>query len=149
MKLLFSLFAAVVLMGNGNWYININDAKPIAQKENKCILLNFSGSDWCGPCMRMRNEVFNSDVFAEYADSNLVLVNADFPRMKKNQLKTAQQKINDATADSYNPNGIFPYTLLLDSNGKVLKAWEGFYDKGAENFTEEVKEIVDNNRKRK
>jgi thioredoxin-related protein len=145
MKIFLSALAFTLMMNNSTWLTNINDAKQIAQKEKKYILLNFSGSDWCGPCIRMHKEIFDSEVFSKYANSTLVLVNADFPRMKKNQLTSAQQKINDATADTYNPNGIFPYTLLLDANGKILKAWEGFYDKGAENFTTLVQQIIANN----
>lgn len=129
-------------INNTAWLTNINDAKQIAQKENKYILLNFSGSDWCGPCIRLHKEIFDSNTFSKFADSTLVLVSVDFPRMKKNQLSAAQQKINNATADLYNPNGIFPYTMLLNANGKVIKIWEGFYNKGAENFTLQVQQII-------
>ena len=72
------------------------------------------------------------------ADSELVLVNADFPRNKKNQLSAEQQKINDATADKYNAKGIFPCTLLLDGDGKILGTWEGLPDETPENFIQEI-----------
>ncbi len=145
MKILLSALVFSLIINNASWLININEAKQIAQKERKYILLNFSGSDWCGPCIRMHKEIFSSDVFSKYADTTLILVNADFPRMKKNQLPTVQQKINDVTADTYNPNGIFPYTLLLDDNGKVLKSWQGVYDKAAETFTTQIRQIIANN----
>jgi hypothetical protein len=73
------------------------------------------------------------------ADTELILVNADFPRNKKNQPTEIQQKINDEMADKYNRKGIFPYTLLLDSQGNILKTWEGFPDESAELFTVDIR----------
>jgi thioredoxin-related protein len=108
------------------WIHNLDEAKLQAQKENKLILLNFSGSDWCGPCIRMHREIFDSEAFTKFAAEHLVLVNADFPRLKKNQPSREQQAINERIADDYNKKGQFPLTLLLDQNGKVLKSWDGF-----------------------
>jgi len=122
----------------GGWHYNMQEAKNIARKEYKHILLNFSGSDWCGPCIRIHNEIFGAEVFKNMADTQLVLINADFPRMKKNQLPSLQQEINNKIADQYNPQGKFPYTLLLDMNGKVLKDWDGFPNETPEAFTIEV-----------
>jgi thioredoxin-related protein len=121
------------------WHDDLAEAKGIAQKEHKHILLTFSGSDWCGPCIRLHKEIFESQAFVQMADTQLVLVRADFPRLKKNQLSAAQQKINDAAADRYNPQGKFPYTLLLDASGKVLRAWDGFPNSTPEQFTVDVR----------
>lgn len=110
----------------------------IAQKEHKYILLNFSGSDWCGPCIRMKKEIFESDAFKKMADTELVLVNADFPRNKKNQPTPEQQKINDSTADKYNPLGKFPFTLLLNEKGAVLGSWDGLPNESPEGFIEDI-----------
>jgi thioredoxin-related protein len=66
-----------------NWQHNLNDAFAQAQKEHKYILLNFSGSDWCGPCIKMHRDIFDNATFEKYASTELVLVNADFPRQKK------------------------------------------------------------------
>jgi thioredoxin-related protein len=120
------------------WHTNLEDAKAIAQKDHKYILLNFSGSDWCGPCIRLKKEIFETSVFQSMADSELVLVNADFPRNKKNQLSAEQQKINDAIADKYNAKGIFPYTLLLNADGKIIGTWEGLPDETPDNFIQEI-----------
>jgi AhpC/TSA family. len=103
----------------------MEQAQLEAKQENKLILLNFSGSDWCGPCMKLRREVLDSDEFLAYAKGKLVLINADFPRQKKNKLDAEQVKRNEALAERYNTKGTFPYTLLLDANGRVLKTWEG------------------------
>ncbi len=130
---------SLFFFSSGEWQHNLEDAKKIAGTDHKYILLNFSGSDWCGPCIRMRKEIFEVDVFKKMADTELILVNADFPRNKKNQPSVSQQKTNDEMADLYNRKGIFPYTLLLDSQGKVLKTWEGFPDESAESFTLDIR----------
>lgn len=142
MKIKLLLLLPVFFSLRSEWHNNLEEAKNIAQKEHKYILLNFSGSDWCGPCIRMRKEFFESGVFKELADSELVLVNADFPRNKKNQLPPAQQKINDEMADKYNSQGKFPYTLLLDRSGKVLKAWEGLPEESVESFTVDIRNAI-------
>jgi thioredoxin-related protein len=139
-KLLFLLPLFFSLQNE--WHSNLEEAENIAQKEHKYILLNFSGSDWCGPCIRMRKEFFESGVFKEMADSELILVNADFPRNKKNQLSATQQKINDEMADKYNSQGKFPYTLLLDAGGKVLQAWDGFPEESVESFMVDIRNAM-------
>lgn len=122
-----------------NWLHNLDDAQAIARKENKYIILNFSGSDWCGPCIRMHKEIFDSEAFQDFAKDKLVLVNADFPRLKKNRLPKDQQSINDQLADRYNHEGKFPYTVLLNADGKVLKDWEGYPRNGMESFMQDLK----------
>lgn len=74
------------------------------------------------------------------AGQNLVLLNADFPRRKKNLLPPEQAKKNDALAERYNKEGNFPLTLLLDANGKVLRSWKGRPEKSVEKWTQEISE---------
>ena len=136
------LFVPIFLVSLTNWHYDLNDAKKIARQDHKCILLNFSGSDWCGPCIRMRTEIFESEVFKQMADTELVLVNADFPRKKKNQPSANQQKINDEMADKYNNQGKFPYTLLLDADGNILKTWDGLPAVSATEFTTDVRNRI-------
>ncbi len=108
------------------WLGNIDTARTTALKERKLILISFSGSDWCGPCIRLRKEILESSDFVTYAADKLVLVRADFPRKKQNQLSPEQIKLNEGLAEKYNPEGKFPFTLLVDPKGSVLKSWEGF-----------------------
>jgi len=129
-----------------SWHKSLDEAKSLAQKEHKHILLNFSGSDWCGPCIRLHKEIFDSEQFRQFAETNLVLVNADFPRLKKNQLPATQQKINDAIADQYNSKGSFPFTVLLNENGKVVKQWEGLPKITADQFVEELRSVIDSDK---
>ncbi len=125
---LFSLaFLSIFLVTTG-WETDFDKAQKRAREEHKMILLNFSGSDWCIPCIRLHKELLETAAFHQYADSSLVLLEADFPRLKKNQLSKEQQKKNDALADKYNPMGSFPLTMILDEDGRVIKTWEGFID---------------------
>ncbi len=143
-RLLFALcFIATSLT---KWEPNFTEALKTAKQKNELILVNFSGSDWCGPCMRMRNEIFESTTFSQMADTSLVLVNADFPRNKKNQLSHQLVEQNDMLADKYNPNGSFPYTVLINADGKVIKKWDGLPKEDATQFTSEVKAICDTNK---
>lgn len=108
------------------WQLNFDQAKTEAAQSHKLILLNFSGSDWCGPCIKLKKNIFESAEFGQFANDNLILVRADFPRLSKNQLDAKQTAHNEALAEKYNRQGKFPFTVLLDANGKVLKEWDGY-----------------------
>ncbi|ANE50795.1 thioredoxin family protein [Flavisolibacter tropicus] len=144
MKLLVASFALFSWLFNPVWFTDVNKAKEEAVQTGRPILISFSGSDWCVPCIRMHKEIFEAEPFTKYAENNLVLVNADFPRSKKHQLSAAQQQLNNALADRYNPKGIFPYTILIDPTGKVLNQWEGYPDESAEKFVAELNSIKSN-----
>ena len=132
MKLVTILFFSIL-----SWMGDLSQAQKEASVEKKLILLNFSGSDWCGPCIKLKHDVFESEAFGQYAQDKLVLVRADFPRLKKNQLPADQQARNDQMAERYNPNGKFPLTVLINSQGKVLKEWDG-YQPSVQKFIAEV-----------
>ena len=132
MKLLSILFFSLL-----SWLGDFSQAQKDASTQKKLILLNFSGSDWCGPCIKLKHDVFESEAFGQYAQDKLILVRADFPRLKKNQLPADQQARNDQMAEKYNPNGKFPLTVLINSQGKVLKEWEG-YQPSVQKFISEV-----------
>lgn len=137
-NLFFNILVFLILPGP--WGDNLEIAKEDAQKNKKQIILYFSGSDWCGPCIKLKQEVFESEDFQAYAKDHLSLVRADFPRMKKNQLSKQQSAYNEKLAEKYNPNGKFPFTLLLNAEGKILKDWDG-YPRGLDtkNMIEQIK----------
>jgi thioredoxin-related protein len=143
MNFISFLFAISSLLPAKGWETDFEKAKQIAADQHKLILLNFSGSDWCGPCIRLHNEIFDSNAFTGFADSSLILLNADFPRLKKNQLLKEQQQKNEQLADTYNPKGNFPYTVLLDASGKVIQTWNGYPKLGPEQFVHEIKALSD------
>lgn len=134
------------LLSSVTWLGDFNEATSEAAKTHKLILINFSGSDWCGPCIRERKEILENSAFTDYADGHLVLVRADFPRQKKNQLSKEQTQRNEALADKYNPDGKFPYTLLVDEHGKVLKDWDGFPNVPAAQFVAEINNVANASR---
>ena len=120
------------------WSSNFNETAKIAKESNKLILVNFSGSDWCGPCIRLKNEIFLTEVFEKFASEKLLLVRADFPRQKKNKLPEAQVKLNEMLAERYNKDGKFPFTLLVNSEGKILKTWDGLPKENAAQFVQQL-----------
>ena len=138
MKIIALLLALTIFL---QWEPDFENAKKIAREKHELILLNFSGSDWCGPCIMLRKDYLENETFLAMANENLVMVNADFPRKKKNQLSETQAKRNDALAEKYNKEGQFPYTLLLDADGKVLKTWKGAPEESVEKWTQEIKSI--------
>jgi thioredoxin-related protein len=141
MKFLTLVLAGFLFFTSPGWLTDLEKAKTEAKASHKQILLNFSGSDWCGPCIKLTREVFDSESFKKYANEKLVLVNADFPRLKKNQLSKELVKSNEALADQYNRSGNYPLTLLLDEDGKVLKKWEGNPGLTPEEFIKSVENL--------
>ncbi len=102
------------------WLLDLEQAKTQARAESKHLLLFFSGSDWCKPCIKMKKEVLETLTFRNYARQHLICVLADFPRYKKNRLSKEQTAKNEALAQQYNPEGVFPQAVLAEVNGKVL-----------------------------
>jgi len=103
-----------------NWETNFDVAKQKAAKESKNIVLVFSGSDWCIPCMKLEKEIWESPQFIKDSNNHFVLLRADFPKKKNNQLSKEQQEANQHLFEMYNKQGLFPMVAILDKNGKVL-----------------------------
>ena len=120
-KIFTTLAAALVLIGvnaaDATWETDLPKAQAQAAKEKKMVLLDFTGSDWCGWCIKLHKEVFSQTEFVDYAKTNLVLVEVDFPVKKK--LSADQKKANDALAKKYNVQG-YPTIIVLDGQGKKL-----------------------------
>lgn len=100
------------------WLTDLEEGFKEASGSDRTVLLVFSGYDWCAPCIRLKSQVFNSKVFLDYAARNLVLVNIDFPRKKKNKPGPAQEEKNRKVAGRYNPEGAFPRVLLFSNDGE-------------------------------
>lgn len=119
LTLIFGCMAVAGLSAQ-NWQTDFPLAKKLAAEENKVIVLVFQGSDWCAPCIKLDREVWNTATFKEYAKNHFVMVQADFPRKKKNGLSEDQQAANKNLAKQYNKRGIFPFVVVLDQEGNVL-----------------------------
>lgn len=135
MKRVLVIFAMMLSFGTyaQDWKTNMEEAKATASKENKNILLVFSGSDWCAPCIKLEKVVWKSDVFKQYAEKKLVLLRADFPNKKANQLPKDVAEGNKKLSEKYNKDGNFPLVVLLDKSGKVI-AMTGFKNISAEEY---------------
>jgi thioredoxin-related protein len=118
--ILFSFIFSATLSFSQNWTTSLEVAKTEAASSNKNILLVFSGSDWCAPCIKLDRTIFQSDVFKAEAEKKWVLLKADFPKKKGNALSETQTESNKKLAEKYNKEGNFPLVVLLDVTGKVL-----------------------------
>ena len=117
---LIGLLALTSTAYSQEWNTDFEKSKQTAAAENKNIILVFSGSDWCGPCIKLEKNIWNSTEFKDEAKKSWILVKADFPKKKANQLEASLKEQNAHLADKYNKEGHFPFVLVLDKTGKVL-----------------------------
>jgi thioredoxin-related protein len=108
-----------------DWQTDYAKALARAKSQNKRVLLDFTGSDWCGPCIELRKRVLSRPDFSAYADKNLVLVEIDYPQRKKqsDELKKQNEKLSKQYG--IDEKG-FPTIMLLDPSGKVLREFTGY-----------------------
>ena len=135
---LFCLLSMPVFAADDGWQTNFEAAKKIAAKENKAILMDFAGSDWCKWCMKLDKEVFSQQAFKDYAKDNLVLMLVDFPRTK--ELPAAEKAANDKLAEKYGIEG-FPTVVLVDGKGNVI-AKTSYREGGAAAYVAHIKELL-------
>ncbi|HSV61722.1 MAG TPA: thioredoxin family protein [Chthoniobacterales bacterium] len=107
------------------WETDYEKALVKAKAENKSVFLEFTGSDWCGPCIDFRKRVLSSKEFAGYAAKNLVLVEIDFPQRKKQSSELKKQNEKVGRQYGIDEKG-FPTIVLLDSAGKVIREFTGY-----------------------
>lgn len=120
LSVLFALLIGCAKSGASddlNWQENLEQALAQAKKENKAVLVNFTGSDWCIWCKRLTEEVFAKDEFESYANDNLILVKLDFPRKIEQSAET--KLYNNNLAQKFGIQG-FPTILLFNSAGKLV-----------------------------
>lgn len=138
MKILLILVALFFSSSDTVWENDLDVAFQKSKEQEKPILLNFSGSDWCIPCQKLKKGLLSNEQFSNYASENLILVNLDFPMKNKKEAKEYTAK-KDNWSEKYNPNGHFPLTILMDKNGKVLKKWTGNITDTPEKFIEQIR----------
>jgi protein disulfide-isomerase len=119
------------------WLTNFAEAQEEAKSQNKLLLMDFTGSDWCGWCIILEKEVFSQPEFKEYASKNLVLLELDFPRGKALPAETTTQ--NQRLAMKYQIQG-FPTLVVLDGSGKAL-ARLGYMRGGPAAFIAELEKL--------
>lgn len=138
-KILIILLLNISLFSFAQEVNTLQNALNHAKQEHKKVLFFFSGSDWCSPCVKFKKTFIDNDDFRTFAQNNLIVFNADFPRQKKNALTKEQTTENEALAEKYNPNGLFPLIILLDENGKIINKWEKLPSETVSEFIEKLK----------
>ena len=132
------LAASTVFAGDG-WQSNYKAALEQAAKENKPVLLDFTGSDWCGWCVKLDKETFSEASFKKFAAGNLILVEIDFPRNKPQSDEVKKQ--NRELQAQFGVDG-FPTLVLLDSKGKEIARNPGYLAGGPDALIAWVKKAA-------
>jgi protein disulfide-isomerase len=117
-------FVATLVHGS-DWQTDYEQALATAKAARKCVLLDFTGSDWCGPCIEMNKVVFSKAAFQNYAKKNLVLVEVDYPRIKRLPAKVVKQNEHLMQQYGIEKSG-YPTVILLNPDGKILGQLEGY-----------------------
>ena len=125
--------------GEGIWLTDFAAASAKAKAENKHMLVDFSGSDWCGWCIKLDREVFSQPAFVQFAQERLVLVLLDFPRAKPQSEAVKAQ--NKKLMAQYQVQG-FPTVLIIDPNGKRVET-TGYRPGGAKAYVSYLKGILE------
>jgi protein disulfide-isomerase len=120
-KIALGLIACWALLQAGaeelQWLTDLPKAQAQAKKENKLVMLDFTGSDWCGWCIKLNKDVFSKPEFIKYAKENLVLVEVDFPKRK--QQSPDQKKANETLQEKYGITSL-PTIIVLNGEGKKV-----------------------------
>ena len=142
-KIALSLIAVFSLLGASaaelEWLTDLAKAKSLAKAENKLVLMDFTGSDWCPPCKKLKKDVFSSEEFATFAKANLVLVEVDFPRTKKQSAEL--KKANEALSTKYNIEA-YPTVIVLSPEGKQLIKETGYDGSSAKDFVAKLEKFT-------
>lgn len=120
---------------SSGWLTDYDAAMKLAREQNKQVLLNFTGSDWCGWCIKLDKEVFSQKEFLDYAAKNYVLVKLDFPR--RTQLSSKLQRQNESLAQQFKISG-FPSIVVLNKNGGLHKRG-GYVPGGPKAFIKSIR----------
>jgi thioredoxin-related protein len=136
-----AMLACCVLLQAGaaelNWLTDLPKAQAAAKADSKLVMLDFTGSDWCGWCIKLNKEIFSKPEFEEYAGKHLVLVEVDFPRAKPQSPEL--KKANQALQQKYKVEG-YPTIVVLNSEGKKVGEL-GYMQGGPKAFIAELEKL--------
>jgi thioredoxin-related protein len=138
-SLLLALTVSLSTAAGDEWMTDFEAAKQKAAAENKDLLVNFTGSDWCSWCIKLVDEVFKHDAFKKGVADNFVLVDLDFPQ-DKSKLDESTQKQNEMLQEKYSIQG-FPTILLLDDQGRPY-AQTGYQAGGPEKYLAHLDKLL-------
>jgi len=141
--ILFAAAACVFLTAplaraESDWLNDYKKAQQEAKASNKFLLLDSTGSDWCGWCKKFDKEILSQSQFKDYARENLVLVELDFPRAKQQSPELRKQ--NQELAYQYQVQG-FPTIVVLDGDGQKLWQYDGYFPDGPAAFIAQLEKL--------
>ncbi len=140
---IFILIAIVIMyytrVEATDWETDFKKASSAAKVSGKYIMLDFSGSDWCGWCIRLEKEVFSQGAFEDFAEKNLVCVLVDFPRKKKQTGEQKQQ--NRDLATKYGIRG-YPTIIILGPDKEPV-GMTGYLQGGSKKYVQHLNEIIE------
>ena len=131
--------AVIAKVKQGDWLENYAEALAAAKQLKRPVLIDFTGSDWCGWCIRLDREVFSQKAFIKYAKRDLVLLKLDFPQRKK--LSEALQKQNRELAKKFGIRG-FPTIVIVNSEGNEI-ARTGYRPGGDKKYVKHLKDLLE------
>ena len=137
--LVLTITSSAALAAGGGWVTDFEAAKASAKAGGKYLLVDFTGSDWCGWCIKLKGEVFSKDHFKTEAPKNFILVELDFPRAKDKMTPELIEQ-NKKLKEKYAISG-YPTILLMDAEGKVF-AKTGYRAGGPEKYIEYLNSLV-------
>jgi len=132
------LLPALFARAESGWLDDYKKAQQEAKASNKFLLLDFTGSDWCGWCKKFDKEILSQSEFQDYARENLVLVELDFPRAKPQSPELRKQ--NQELADQYQVQG-FPTIVVLNGDGQKLWQYDGYFPDGPAAFIAQLEKL--------
>lgn len=140
---LFAIAAFILVSGpfanaESDWLTDYKKAQQEAKAGNKFMLLDFTGSDWCGWCKKFDREVLLQPEFKDYARDNLVVVELDFPRAKQQTPELRKQNLE--LAQQYEIVG-FPTIVVLSADGQKLWRYDGYFPDGPAAFIAQLQKL--------
>lgn len=140
LPLAIALSAVLAATGqaDANWQTDYKKAQEEAKANHRLLLVDFTGSDWCGYCIRFNREVLSKAQFKDYASKNLVLLEVDFPRAKQQSMSLREQ--NQRLAEEYQIEG-FPTIVVLNGDGHKIWRFDGYFSDGADAFIAELEKL--------
>jgi protein disulfide-isomerase len=139
----FGLLCNVSVRAESGWATDYQKAQEEAKANHKLLLLDFTGSDWCGFCFQLDKAILSQPQFKDYASKNLVLVEIDFPRRggsRWNAQPSELKKQNEELAGRYEVVG-YPTLVVLDGEGKTVWRCDGLYPGGIAAFLAELDKV--------
>lgn len=133
-----SLVFAPFARAESVWLRDFSKAQEEAKANHKLLFLNFTGSDWCGWCIKLDRDIFSQTEFKNFAHDNLVLVELDFPRRKEQPAEEKKQNLQ--LAQQYEVLG-FPTIVVLNSSGQKVWEFNGYFPGGPEAFIAQLQKL--------